>query len=197
MVFAGIIAGLGNPGKEYQNHRHNIGFRVIDKLCEAYGEEKLTRCKLAALTAKARIIGKIWLLMKPQSYMNLCGGPMAQIAQFYKIEAANLWVIHDEIDLPIGKIRTKFGGGSAGHNGLKSITQHMGANYHRLRIGIGRPTCDSSESAVSHYVLGDFSNSEAASMATFTTAISEHIGDMLDGRDADFINKIYHQTPPT
>ena len=194
MAFAGIIAGLGNPGKNYQHNRHNIGFQIVDRLCETYASEAFKDSKFNTLLAQAHIGGKNWLLAKPQSYMNLCGAPMAKISEFYKMASADLWVIHDEIDLPFAKIRTKFGGGSAGHNGLKNITQHVGADYHRLRIGVGRPTHASHEDNVSNHVLGDFSASESADMRILIASISEHIGDWLNGDEKTFISKINPQT---
>jgi PTH1 family peptidyl-tRNA hydrolase len=150
-----LIVGLGNIGKEYVNTRHNIGFMILDHLAERHG------CVFRAYRDAAAVckIDKLdWFLAKPATYMNLSGGPVQRLMQFYKIGLSDLIVIHDDIDLPLATIRTKCGGGSAGHNGIKSIDQQVSNNYWRIRFGVGRP--GDARHTVSDYVLARFSADE-------------------------------------
>jgi peptidyl-tRNA hydrolase, PTH1 family len=132
-----IIAGLGNPGKEYKGTRHNIGFEVIDALAnkqefESWIEKKDLKCWFTS-----KVIGNTRvILVKPTTYMNLSGEALRAVTHFYKVKAGDTLVVHDELDIPFGQIRTRVGGGSAGHNGIKSVTLHIGEDYSRVRIGI-------------------------------------------------------------
>jgi peptidyl-tRNA hydrolase, PTH1 family len=148
-----LIAGLGNPGPEYAGTRHNAGHMVADLLAERMG----TRFKAHRTrndVADGRLAGVPVTLAKPRTYMNLSGGPVVAIAAFYKIPPERIVVIHDELDIPSGSVRLKFGGGDNGHNGLRSITQALGTNeYYRVRFGIGRPP---GRMDAATYVLRDF-----------------------------------------
>jgi PTH1 family peptidyl-tRNA hydrolase len=135
-----LIVGLGNPGAEYAETRHNAGFWLCERLARELGASFARESRYHGLVAKARIAGSdIWLLM-PQNFMNRSGQAVRALTQFYRIEPAEMLVLHDELDLPPGQMRLKFGGGLGGHNGLKDITAHLGTqDYWRLRIGIGHP----------------------------------------------------------
>jgi PTH1 family peptidyl-tRNA hydrolase len=148
-----LIVGLGNPGREYETTRHNIGFRWVDELAR---EQKLnfkSDAKFHGLAARGQLHGREILLLKPQTFMNVSGRSVGAIAQFYKIEPTEILVVHDELDLPPGVARLKIGGGHGGHNGLKDIIAHLGTkDFWRLRFGIGHP---GERSEVSSYVLND------------------------------------------
>lgn len=134
-----LIAGLGNPGEEYADTRHNAGFNCIDELAEAAGVN-YWKSECGALSAKGKLGGQEVLLAKPQSFMNASGGSVSKLAAQYGIKPDHLVVVHDELDIQPGSVRVKFGGGLAGHNGLKSISDKLGTNdWYRVRVGIGRP----------------------------------------------------------
>ncbi|USO02809.1 MAG: aminoacyl-tRNA hydrolase [Alphaproteobacteria bacterium] len=152
-----LICGLGNPGSKYQNNRHNIGFKVLDRIASHYNVEFSDSKKFLGQVAQYKLGDTVYVLCKPTTYMNLSGQSVAAIKRFYNIDNENIWVIHDEIELPFGEIRTKKGGGHAGHNGLKSIDAYIGKDYHRMRLGVDRPLY---KEDVSNYVLSDFSKSE-------------------------------------
>ncbi|MDO4183051.1 MAG: aminoacyl-tRNA hydrolase [Coriobacteriia bacterium] len=134
-----VIAGLGNPGEEYAHTRHNAGFDTVDRIAEEIGV-RYWKNEAGALTAKGLFKGTDVMLVKPQSYMNTSGGPLSKLLNAYGVDPAHLVVIHDELDINPGTIRVKFGGGHAGHNGLRSICDKLGTrDWYRVRIGIGRP----------------------------------------------------------
>ena len=130
-----LFIGLGNKGSKYQNNRHNTGFLFVDYLVKKYGLLK-TNNKLKCALYKGNILNNDILLSKPETMMNLSGESVRLVKNFYKIKQENIIVFHDELDLDIGKIKFKFGGGSAGHNGIKNIDKHIGNNYYRIRIGV-------------------------------------------------------------
>jgi PTH1 family peptidyl-tRNA hydrolase len=133
-----LIVGLGNPGREYQLTRHNLGFRVTDRLAERWGAS--WRSKFSGRVADVRDGDRRLALLQPQTYMNLSGSSVAAAVRFYKLEPEQLLIVHDEIDLELGDVRAKRGGGLAGHNGLKSLRDSLGtADFLRVRIGVGRP----------------------------------------------------------
>jgi len=153
-----LIVGLGNPGAKYSNTRHNIGFIAADLLSDRYNFFWNTKAKFNADVAIGDTeFGKL-ILCKPNTFMNLSGGSVASLAAFYKLLPKDIIVIHDDVDIPLGKIKYKVGGGHGGHNGLKSIDNHIGPNYHRIRIGVGRP--DDPRYDISDFVLGKFSKDE-------------------------------------
>jgi peptidyl-tRNA hydrolase, PTH1 family len=154
-----LVVGLGNPEKKYAKNRHNVGFMVVDVLRSEIGAPDW-REKFKGRVAKSTAFGDELVLLEPLTYMNLSGESVQPCAAFHKIDPKNIVVVHDEIDLPFGDVRLKFGGGHAGHNGLRSITEHIGPDFHRVRIGVGRPAFGE----VADYVLSDFSSIETAEL---------------------------------
>ncbi|MBE6451827.1 MAG: aminoacyl-tRNA hydrolase [Alphaproteobacteria bacterium] len=152
-----LVVGLGNPGSEYANTRHNVGFMAADAICSRYNFESFKK-KFDGEAALGQIAGEKVLLLKPHTYMNLSGNAVVKAALFYKILPENIIVIHDDMDLKIGQLKAKLGGGSGGHNGLKSIDAHISPNYNRIRIGVGHPQNKGAD--VVNYVLGSFSKEE-------------------------------------
>ena len=153
-----LIVGLGNPGREYSCTRHNIGFTTVDALSREYRLPFQSKSRFNSQLALGEHKSKNIVLCKPETYMNLSGEAVQSICSYYKIPLDKIIVIHDDIDLKFGKIAYKIGGGAGGHNGLKSIDKHIGANYHRIRMGIGRPEDKAYE--ISDFVLGKFSQEE-------------------------------------
>jgi peptidyl-tRNA hydrolase, PTH1 family len=152
-----LIAGLGNPGAEYAGNRHNCGFMVADVLAARIGA-RFKRDRSRAVVAEGRLAGFPVTLAKPQTYMNLSGGPVVSLRSFHKLPDDQIVVIHDELDLPFDTIRLKLGGGDGGHNGLRSVTAALGTrDYFRVRVGIGRPP---GRMDAADYVLHDFSAAE-------------------------------------
>ncbi len=151
-----LVCGLGNPGKEYVKTRHNIGFDLIDKLSIFYNFLPFKKDNKKEVF-KGLINNESCLLMKPLNFMNLSGQPIQEVIKFYKIEKNKIYIIHDDLDLALGKVKLKFGGGNGGHNGLSSIDEMIGNNYNRIRIGIDHP---GSKHLVSNYVLKKFTNDQ-------------------------------------
>ena len=152
-----LIVGLGNPGNEYKHTRHNVGFMAIDAIAPT---DSIWKNEKSALTTRAEIDGKKVILVKPQTYMNNSGESVVSLMAFYKIPLENLIVIHDDMALKVGTMREKTGGGSAGHNGIKSIDAHVGKDYRRIRIGIGHPRDFESPIDPSDWVLGKFDDEQ-------------------------------------
>ncbi len=148
-----LIVGLGNPGREYETTRHNIGFRWVDELARLQNLSFKSEAKFHGMAARGQLHGHEMLLLKPQTFMNVSGRSVGALAQFYKITPTEILVVHDELDLPPGVARLKTGGGHGGHNGLKDIIAHLGSkDFWRLRIGIGHP---GENADVASYVLND------------------------------------------
>lgn len=176
-----LIVGLGNPGPKYASHRHNAGFMVVDLLARRWGAPAF-REKFKGVFTRVTHGGEDVVLQKPMTFMNLSGEAVRPAMDFFKVSLDRVLVVHDELDLPFGTCRLKVGGGAAGHNGLKSVTQHGGGNeYLRLRVGIDRPKGQRPES----YVLSDFSASERAELP----AVLERAGDMVESVVTDGIAK--------
>ena len=152
-----IFVGLGNPGSQYERHRHNIGFMALDAIHERQGFEPW-RDRFQAKVSEGRFGSNKCLLIKPMTYMNESGRSVQAAVQFYKLQPDQIYVIHDELDLPPGKLRVKAGGGAGGNNGLRSVISHIGPHFSRVRIGIGHP---GNKNAVVRYVLHDFAKSDA------------------------------------
>ena len=157
-----LVAGLGNPGREYANNRHNVGFAVVDLLADRtrvrFGRHRRAVADVAEARLGVGIDAPAVVLAKPMTYMNLSGGPVAALAAFYKIPPERIIAIYDELDLPYGTLRTKIGGGEGGHNGARSISQSLSTkDYHRVRFGIGRPP---GRQDPADYVLSDFNSTE-------------------------------------
>ncbi|QDE91782.1 aminoacyl-tRNA hydrolase [Myxococcus xanthus] len=159
-----LIVGLGNPGREYERHRHNIGFMVVEALLSRARAE-LNQEKFAAKVGQGTLAGERILFVEPQTFMNLSGRSVAEAARFFKVPVADVLVIHDELDLPLGRLQLKAGGGSGGHNGLKSIVSSLGDEaFIRLRFGIGKPEGPNARERVSGYVLSNFDDGERREM---------------------------------
>ena len=152
-----LICGLGNPGSQYLKNRHNIGFLAVEYIAEKFNAPFSESSKFSGWIASKKVGEITYIFCKPNTYMNLSGQCIGAIKRFYNIDNGNIWVIHDEIDLAFDDIRIKRGGGHAGHNGLKSIDAHIGKDYHRVRLGVGRPE---HKDDVARYVLSDFAKSE-------------------------------------
>lgn len=175
-----LVVGLGNPGREYAGHRHNVGFAVADLLAVRLGTRFSRHRRANAEVAEARLgLGADApqvVIAKPMTYMNLSGGAVAGLARFYKVDPAQIVAVHDELDLPYGQVRAKFGGGEGGHNGLRSISQSLSTkDYNRVRIGIGRPP---GRQDPADYVLSDFTAAERKDL------------DFLIDRAADMVESI-------
>lgn len=150
-----IIAGLGNPGKKYENTRHNIGFITLDFLAERH-DIKINKIKHKALVGEGRIAGQKVLLVKPQTYMNLSGESLREVMDYYKVDIEDMIVIYDDIDLDAGAVRIRKKGGPGTHNGMRSIVQHLGTDFPRIRMGIGKDR----KGDLADFVLGGFTNED-------------------------------------
>ena len=133
-----LLVGLGNPGQKYARTRHNVGFDVVDRLGERWGIA-VTRSSSQSLVGDGLVKNERAVLMKPQAYVNLSGGPVRAAMDFYKVPIGNVVVVHDELEVPFGRVRVKRGGGHGGHNGIRDLNQHLGTDYPRVRVGTGRP----------------------------------------------------------
>ncbi|MGP3984163.1 aminoacyl-tRNA hydrolase [Streptomyces sp. KR80] len=175
-----LVVGLGNPGPEYAAHRHNVGFMVADLLAERMGG------RFKAHKARAQVVeGRLGMpgpssrrvvVAKPMSYMNLSGGPVTALRDFYKVPVEQVVAIHDELDIDYGTLRLKQGGGDNGHNGLKSITKSLGPDYHRVRFGIGRPP---GRMDVAAFVLKDFSAAERKELEYFVDRAADAVETLI------------------
>lgn len=151
-----VLVGLGNPGERYQKTRHNIGFMVVDKMRTQFGFDS-EREKFEGLLSEGRIDNQKVAIFKPQTYMNLSGQAVGELARYFSLAPEDIIVFYDELDLPLGKLRLRLGGGAGGHNGIKSCMAHLGENFYRIRLGIGHP---GDKSLVDRHVLGAFSKAE-------------------------------------
>ena len=187
-----LIVGLGNPGAEYRRHRHNVGFMAVDAIHSRHGFSPWRR-RFQGEVSEGTLGGEKVLLLKPLTYMNESGRSVQAAAQFYKIEPKDIVVIHDEVDLPTGKTRMKTGGGTAGHNGLRSIGPAIGEDFRRLRIGVGHPGV---KEAVPHYVLHDFGKSDQAWLEPLIEAIASDVAMLATGKDSTFANRLHAAVTP-
>jgi len=183
-----LVVGLGNPGAEYAATRHNVGFMAADVLHRRYNFSPF-RSKFNGLIAEGQIEGEKVYLLKPQTYMNLSGNSVVQAANFYKILPKNIVVIHDDMDLPTDKIKAKLGGGSGGHNGIKSIDSQITPNYNRIRIGVGHPVSKNEENVVNH-VLSGFSKTDKENIENDIDIVADLIGVMIKKGVAEFSNQL-------
>jgi len=181
-----LWVGLGNPGEKYAGNRHNIGFMVIDEIANAKSFDEYSS-KFKGLTAQVLIDGQKVLLLKPMTFMNESGQSVRAAMNFYKLPIENVVVFHDELDLALGKVRMKIGGGIAGHNGLRSIRQHCGENFQRVRIGIDRP---GHKDRVHSHVLSDFRKDEIDLRDDVVQAIERRTGFLADGKPDLFQTRV-------
>jgi PTH1 family peptidyl-tRNA hydrolase len=182
-----LIVGLGNPGSGYAGNRHNIGFMVVDAIAKRHGLGPWRR-RFQGVAAEGPLAGERVLLLLPGTYMNESGRAVAEAANFYKLGLPDIAVVHDEIDLAPGKVRLKTGGGNAGHNGLRSISSHIGNDYRRVRIGVGHP---GDKDLVHGYVLNDFAKSERGWVEALCGVIADNAALLAKGEDASFQNKVH------
>lgn len=182
-----LIVGLGNPGARHAGNRHNIGFMAVDAIAKRHGFPPWRR-RFQGVATEATLGGKRTLLLLPGTFMNESGRAVEEAAHFYKIGLDDIVVFHDELDLPAAKLRIKTGGGVAGHNGLRSISAHLGNEYRRARIGIGHPGV---KELVHAYVLSDFAKSEKGWVDTMCEAIADNAPLLAKGPDSSFQNKIH------
>jgi PTH1 family peptidyl-tRNA hydrolase len=182
-----LLVGLGNPGADYVHTRHNVGFMAIAAIAQRHGIGPWRR-RFQGVACEGPIGGERVLLLMPGTYMNESGRAVGEAAQFFKLTPGEVTVFHDEIELPPGKVRVKVGGGIAGHNGLRSITAHIGNDYRRVRIGVGHPGV---KDMVERYVLGDFAKSERPWLDALMAIIADNTDLLVRGEDATFQNKVH------
>jgi PTH1 family peptidyl-tRNA hydrolase len=182
-----LLVGLGNPGARHAGNRHNIGFMAVQAVAERHGIGPWRR-RFQGVACEGPIGGERALLLLPGTYMNESGRAVAEAVHFYKLPLQDVTVFHDEIDLPPAKVRVKVGGGIAGHNGLRSISEHIGNDYRRVRIGVGHPGV---KDMVYAYVLSDFAKAERPWVETLTGILADNVGLLVRGDDATFQNKVH------
>jgi PTH1 family peptidyl-tRNA hydrolase len=187
-----IFVGLGNPGSKFAYNRHNIGFMALDRLADAHGFAPWKQ-KFQAQISEGQFGSKKALLLKPQSFMNLSGQSVGEAVRFYKTQAEDVTVFHDELDLAPGRLKVKQGGGHAGHNGLRSLHAHIGDPYRRVRMGIGHP---GHKDLVSRYVLHDFAKADQAWLDTLLRGICNGAADLALGDNGQFMNAVAQLNKP-
>ena len=186
-----LLVGLGNPGEKYKRHRHNVGFMAIDAIAKAHGFGP-ARNKFQGEMREGDVAGEKAILLKPQTYMNDSGLSVGAAMRFYKLTPADVIVFHDELDLAAGKIKAKLGGGNAGHNGLRSIDEHIGNNFRRIRIGIGHP---GDKTRVTGHVLGDFAKADYDWLDPLLAAMAKSTKFLAEG-DARFATAVAQALSP-
>jgi PTH1 family peptidyl-tRNA hydrolase len=182
-----LFVGLGNPGAKFAGHRHNIGFAVVDEIARRHGFAPWRR-RFQGETAEGTLDRERVVLLRPLTFMNESGRAVQEAANFFKLSAGEITVFQDELELPPAKVRIKVGGGIAGHNGLRSISSHIGNDYRRVRIGIGHPGV---KELVHSYVLSDFAKSERPWVESLCEAIADNAGLLTTDRDSTFQNKVH------
>jgi PTH1 family peptidyl-tRNA hydrolase len=181
-----LLVGLGNPGTQYADNRHNVGFKIVDAIQQSYKFPDFTH-KFQGFVSTGQIGDQKVILLKPMTYMNLSGQSVGECMRFYKIPVDQVYVFHDEIDLALGKIKVKQGGGSAGHNGLKSLDQHLGKDYWRVRFGVDRPP---ESHMVSTYVLQNFYNQEKPEAEDLIHVLVGEVPKLITGDHQGFMSEI-------
>jgi PTH1 family peptidyl-tRNA hydrolase len=182
-----LFIGLGNPGPKHAGNRHNIGFMAVQAIARRH-EFSPWRRRFQGVAVEGNIAKERVLLLLPGTYMNESGRAVVEAANFYKVEPGSIVVFHDEVDFPAAKVRVKVGGGVAGHNGLRSITAHVGNDYKRVRIGIGKPDV---KELVPMHVLGDFAKSDWAWVEALCDVIADNAALLVEGKDSTFQNKVH------
>ncbi|WP_027151046.1 aminoacyl-tRNA hydrolase [Mesorhizobium sp. WSM2561] len=181
-----LFAGLGNPGAKYADNRHNVGFMAADAIARRHSFSPWSK-KFQGLIAEGTLAGEKIILIKPQTFMNLSGQSVGEALRFYKLDASALTVFYDEIDLAAGKVRVKVGGGSGGHNGIRSLEQHVGKDFRRVRIGVSHPGV---KEMVHGHVLGDFAKADREWLAVLLDTIADDAGLLAKGDDNSFMNRV-------
>ncbi len=187
-----LFVGLGNPGSKYARNRHNIGFMALERIAEDHNFGPW-KSKFQAEIAEGRLGGQKVLLVKPQTFMNRSGQSVGEAMRFYKLDSTDVTVFHDELDLAPGKVRVKAGGGHAGHNGLRSIHDHISPAYDRVRLGIGHP---GRKEMVSPYVLSDFAKADADWLDDVLRGVSDGATYLADDESGKFMNAVALRTAP-
>ena len=187
-----LLVGLGNPGSEHARNRHNVGFMCVEEIRRSYGFSA-EKSKFSGVFSEGFVDHDKVFLFKPLAYMNRSGRPVAEAARFYKIPTEKIIVFHDDLELIPGKIRVKQGGGHAGHNGLRDLDAHLGKNYWRVRIGVGRPP---GQGSASNYVLTNFSKQDHIWLDPLLPSIADEVNLLLEARFDDFTSKIMQALPP-
>jgi PTH1 family peptidyl-tRNA hydrolase len=182
-----LFVGLGNPGAKYAHNRHNVGFMVVDEIARRHGFAPWRR-RFQGETAEGTLERERVILLKPLTYMNDSGQAVQEALNFFKLAQGEITVFHDEIELPPAKVRVKVGGGIAGHNGLRSISAHIGNDYRRVRLGVGHPGI---KELVHGHVLSDFAKDERPWVEALREAIADNAGLLAAGRDSTFQNKVH------
>jgi peptidyl-tRNA hydrolase, PTH1 family len=182
-----LFVGLGNPGSRHTCNRHNIGFMAVEAIARRYAFAPF-RARFQSRASEGQIAGERIVLIEPQTFMNESGRAVGEAARFYKIDPEDITVFHDELDLAPGKLRVKVGGGNAGHNGLRSISAHIGNDYRRVRLGIGHP---GDKTLVYSYVLNDFAKNEEPWVEALCDATADHVPLLVKGDDAHFQSKVH------
>jgi PTH1 family peptidyl-tRNA hydrolase len=182
-----LFVGLGNPGARYARNRHNIGFVAVDEIARHHGFAPWRR-RFQGETSEGTLEGERVILLKPATFMNESGRAVQEAASFFKIVAGDVTVFQDELELPPAKLRVKVGGGIAGHNGLRSISAHIGNDYRRVRLGIGHPGV---KELVHAYVLADFARDDGPWVTALCEAVADNAGLLATGRDSTFQNKVH------
>lgn len=189
-----LVVGLGNPGAKYAANRHNVGFMVVDRLAERFKAPAMREKFSGVFT---RVSTPDVVLLKPLTYMNLSGESVQAAMKFFKVGLSDVVVVHDELDLAFGDLRLKVGGGTAGHNGLKSMLQHCGGDgFVRLRVGIGRPRSEKGGDAVVSHVLGDFASSERSTLADVLDHAALGVESIVDKGVAQAMNAFNARPKP-
>jgi peptidyl-tRNA hydrolase, PTH1 family len=187
-----ILVGLGNPGPKYANNRHNFGFMAAEEIARRYGFSA-ERSRFQSYVSTGQIGGEKTLLLRPKTFMNLSGKAVGSALRFHKIRARNVIIMHDELDLVLGKVRVKHGGGAGGHNGLRSLDSNIGKDYGRIRMGIGHP---GEKHRVERYVLSDFHKSELNDVQGVVDAIADALPILVEGDEAGFMTRVALNHPP-
>lgn len=182
-----LFVGLGNPGAKYQGNRHNIGFMAVDEIARRHGFGPWRR-RFQGETSEGNLGNGRVILLKPRTYMNESGNAVGEATKFFKMGVGDITVFHDEIELPPAKLRVKIGGGIAGHNGLRSISAHVGNEYRRVRLGVGHPGV---KDLVHQHVLSDFAKSEMPWVSALCEAVAQNAAFIVTGQDASFANKVH------
>ncbi len=182
-----LFVGLGNPGAKYARNRHNIGFVVVDEIARRHGFPPWRR-RFQGETSEGLLNGERVILLKPTTYMNESGRSVQEAMNFFKLSAGEVTVFQDELELPPAKVRVKVGGGIAGHNGLRSVTSHIGNDYRRVRLGIGHPGV---KELVHAHVLSDFAKSDMPWVEALCEAVADNAGLLASGHDSSFQNKVH------
>jgi PTH1 family peptidyl-tRNA hydrolase len=182
-----LFVGLGNPGAKYAHNRHNIGFMAVEAIARRHGFAPWRR-RFQGETSEGTLDGERVVLLRPTTFMNESGRAVQEASSFFKLGLDAITVFQDELELPPGKVRIKVGGGIAGHNGLRSISAHLGNEYRRVRLGIGHPGV---KELVHGHVLSDFAKSDRPWVEALCEAIADHAGLLAGGRDSTFQNKVH------